>query len=466
VLGGADMTPTMLRQGRFMQFIIYKIISLLDVNVVTLAPLFGFAALFSHSLSCVSILWFLGARQIFPIVISATLMALHPYACEILTYRMSLPAYAFVMFCFSVVLLILQTPYSLKKFTAATALSLTAISTYQIIASYMALAIGLSLVTSLWPFGRGQHTDIRTRDGRYSNTVQISSVFILSLVLYVAISKSIYMFCSITPDPRSRFIGFSDISARWQEALETLKRIFWYHETIVPQWTKKVLSVVLVIPALSFRGATYGDSRLARVIAQYAKLIASITILFPLSLGVPLVVQGWWPNYRVVAQVGVLFSLVGVYLERFPDGRFASHLSKRITYLLCFGLIIQFYAINTSVFSEQRILNYWDRRVAQEITSQIRQHGDLNRVKRIYIDGGFWRYPKLLGTTYMDLNVSAWIAPWARIPLMNLISGSNFSEAKEQDLLVGHDYCAVVEPWPSTNSVAVVNDLAIICLSR
>jgi hypothetical protein len=65
-----------------------------------------------------------------------------------------------------------------------------------------------------------------------------------------------------------------------------------------------------------------------------------------------------------------------------------------------------------------------------------------------------------------DMNISAFLPEYSKLLLFNLFSGYGFQAAMGLRRDQGMDYCNGRPVWPHKESIAIVNELAIVCLQK
>jgi hypothetical protein len=466
LLAGADMTQTMLSQGRIIQYLWYNLIHQSGVNLMAVAPFFAILSIFLQSLSSICILRFLEVRSLAGLIPSGLLITLHPYTAEIFTYRMSLPAFSLIMALLSVILVVLDKRPSIAEIAVTVALCAIGIMTYQVIASYIAMTAGLSFIACLGARAANTSRPAKLSFFAIQKPLLLSAILSTGIVLALLTSRVVNRFSHITPDTRSTFLSFSCLNERIMHSTETLYRIFFQQETIFPQTSKILLILVLTVSAVPLLLPVGQKMTFPKRVMHSLVVTIFLFSLAPLSLGVMLAVNIWWPNYRILAHSSLLFALVGM---GFFNPRLAGLRTKTATIGInaaCLLLVLQFLLESLGIFHDQRMMNNWDKNAAQQMVNRMQAIEGNNSVKVVHVDGGSWRYPLQLPSTFMDLNISAWAAPWARVPLLNFSTGSAYRLAEGDEASYGARYCKINSSWPAKSSIAVFGHLGIICLGR
>ncbi len=65
-----------------------------------------------------------------------------------------------------------------------------------------------------------------------------------------------------------------------------------------------------------------------------------------------------------------------------------------------------------------------------------------------------------------DMNTSALFHPSGKRSIINALSGYYLLPSEKNQTIFAEQYCSTVEKWPAVGSVAVIDDLAIVCLDK
>jgi hypothetical protein len=129
-------------------------------------------------------------------------------------------------------------------------------------------------------------------------------------------------------------------------------------------------------------------------------------------------------------------------------------------------LVSAFVLINNQIFADQLRLNNWDRSLANRVVARLEEKSEFQNIKYLHISGGQWRFPAGLKSTIGDLNISAMLPNYSKLHLITDASGYKFEPATTSRFEIGEGYCKGRTPWPHTDSIAVIDDVGIVCLKK
>jgi hypothetical protein len=377
-----------------------------------------------------------------------SLLALHPYQAEIFTFRTASILTAIPM---SLAFAALAVPK--RRFwhwAAAVAGMAAAVSIYQTVIHYVALA----LVLALW---------MRALEGEWKQGWERirSSVILLVLgvAVYFAALKAMLLATGVTLNARGALIGGGDLLYRAAQIQELLERMFVRGEPLVPVATKVMLLVLLVFVWTSVMRAGHAADGAAGVRRRLVWLAGGTAAGVALSVGVIAVLKDWWPAPRVLSQIGLFWGGVLAIGLMHAGARMRPLLLGlgAAVVLSCTGLSIR-------VASEQLRLNRRDMTQAAQILAEVDRLPDAERLTGVCLHGGSRFYPAGFKTAFYDLNISALSVTWARTWLLNEVSGRNYVPPNDAVAAQAASYCANAPRWPRRDSVTRIGNYAVVCL--
>lgn len=451
--------PTFLSQGRFLDAAIIGAMDAMGVSVGDVYIAFGLLALFLHSALIVSILRFVGVDEDPGAGVVAALMAIHPYGAEIFTFRMALPIFSAALL-FSIVILeaIVRYPSQLPARIWAFLAALAMLFTYQVLANYFAVAI-----LFVWI-----HGEISAKDRRSTyreRGILLAAVTIIAMAVFISVMRILSLLGVVSAEPRTRLITLDMVPQRLVEVVESLKRIYWEAEPIMPALLKILIWVLIGLCVIRVIRCHLGSSQNEKRIQSSVRLILAMVLLVPLSLGLIVFFQAWWPVPRVVSHVGVIIGLVFL-LGDACGGSSWNPLLRRVQELGRGVILIAFVLMCNQIFADQSKLNDWDMMTATRLVGRLEDASGFKNIRYAHISGGWWGYPAGLRTVTGNMNTSALGTAWSKVALLVVASGYRFQPADGKQQLVGERYCDTAPTWPEIGSTTVDGDLAIICLQK
>jgi len=123
--------------------------------------------------------------------------------------------------------------------------------------------------------------------------------------------------------------------------------------------------------------------------------------------------------------------------------------------------------LNNQVLTDQLRLNIRDRDQMDYIISRLEATPGFRNVSRLMIVGGSWAYAGPILTVQGDLNSSAFVSDWSKLPLAVEISGYGFQTVyAPAEVSTLHGLCATGEKWPSPESIHIVGQAAVVCIAE
>lgn len=451
--------PTFFSQGRFLHAGIVGAIDAMGVNVADVHIAFGVLALLLQATFVVSILRLVGVDELPGSGLVGAFIALHPYGTEVLTFRMALPGYCAAMLLSIVVLeLVIRRPSQLPARLWAFLALLAMLFTYQVFVNYFAVAILFA-----WIVGELSGNDrqlICKERATLLTALTMGSMGVFMAVMWV-LSRS----GMVDTEARAHLITLDMVPERLLEMAGSLKRIYWQTEPTMPGWLKMLIWALLGLSVVLIARAYWANGHVGNRLQRSMRLIVPAILLVPLSLGVIVLFQGWWPVPRAVGHSAVIIGLVfllGDWCAGGPNNRALRRIQGVGRGVILFGFVL----ISNQIFADQRKLNDWDLMTATRLVDRLEGSPDFRNIKYVHVSGGWWGYPAGLKTAGGNLNMSALWETWSKTELLIAASGYRFQGAKGEREVVGDSYCGTAPKWPEDGSTKVDGDLAIICLQK
>jgi len=446
-------------QGRFLHAALFAGFDAIGVNASDVYIVFGLLAIVFHAAFVVSILRFVGVDKIAGAWLVGALIAVHPYSTEIFTFRMALPGYCLGLF-FSIVALeaIIRAPSNWANRMLAFAATLAMTLTYQVFINYF-----LVVIVFAWAFG-----DILPEDRRALNRERaliLTAATIGAMVVVLAVMHVLAALGAVSAEARAQTITLDMVPQRVAEVNASLRFLYFYNDPVMAAWVKSLtwgllgLSVVMIVRHL------WRNSRTGGRLTKAVGLVVLALVLAPLSFGVIIFLQEWWPSYRVVAHLAVIGGLIfsiGDYCSSEERGRVARRIQTTGRGLLLFIFVL----MSNQIFADQLKLNAWDRMTATRLVARLEALPEFRSIRYVYVGGGLGVYPAGLRAAGGNLNVSELAVAWGKAKLLVAASGYRFLPAKREREVAGEAYCSTAPTWPDNGAIKVDGDLAIICLPK
>ena len=453
-------------QGRLISGAIASILETQGARAPEQYLLFGTLAIVLQAMFMASILRFTGLSRLSGAATIGALMVAHPYGTEIFTFKTALPPYcAALAFCIYAMERILHSPESRRaRLEAGIALTLT-LATYQIFINHLAVTVLLALVISelsrSGQTAQGQPiaSEIRRR------ALSLMAACIASVPVYYAVVHGLDALGVFSLDvSRTRFIPLEAVPERLQQIYWKIVLIYMAGEPILPDWMK--LAILITLAASILKVAVHlRPLRSKRDLLGLFLIACILTSMLPMSLGMILLFQGWWPVPRVLGHVAIIIGLITIAGD-FCSANAQNRQWKTLESALRLALVGGFLLINNQIFQDQLRVNDWDRSLASRIVARLESDPGFGGVTTLHVDGRVSTVPNGVTTLQGDMNISAFNRTWSQVSLFSYVTGGNYAPADDEARRRGSAYCDSAPPWPAGPSTRVIDTLAIICLGR
>lgn len=382
----------------------------------------------------------------------------YPYQTEIYTFKIANAGFAFPMFF--AFLSIYLSKYNIKSVILNSFLFAFAVSMYQIVLSYALVTI-LFLIIINFLNDNSSKVWVKLKNSLQNKLfISRSGVFFVGFTIYLILNKVILKLFNTGIVERGEFIRPDAIMVRFADAKSTIVKVFFNNEVIMPTFLKGILLLILVLSIFSVIKYFCRDKSNKNIILNIVIFLFMISF-FLVSFLIPLLpLKDWYPVPRVISTISLIWG--GLFVIVYYKGTF---FKKNYLLVIC-GLILifGFIGINNHILIDQLRINRFDENKANRIISRIEENSKFINVKKIAIIGGSWRYPVEVETIQGDMNISAFGAEWAKVPLINEISGYSFLEPTKEQAVHAKELCNTTSKWPSEESVFIIDDLAVACL--
>ena len=451
-------------QGRYISAGIVWAINSIGVNISDTYLAFGILALVLQSAFVVSILRFVGADKYPSAALIGALVVTHPYFAEILTFRMALPFYcASLVFSIISLELIAKDPTSWRMRILAFCSTLAMLFTYQSFLNYFAVLIIFSLILArLVDPSISKEKYVGNHNQRGFVLMMISLVAMLTFL----VTSKLLRFVGLTSGAgRANFIDAAKIPERMLQMKNSLIDIYWTAQPIMPHWIKVLILVLGLVSFVFIIITVKENSRSNNVVGNITVVFLLLLLLIPVSLGVIIPFGDWWPVPRVIAHVSLIIALLfmvgDLCYARANTGALGG-----ATVLARILIVSAFVLIGNQIFSDQLRINQWDRNMANRIVTRLEMSPGFENMRYLHISGGHWGFPAGLRTVMGDMNISAFLPDYSKFNLIADGSGYKFDRATGVKSEQGEAYCMGKPSWPHVESIALFDNLGVVCLKK
>lgn len=452
-----------LGQGRFFGALVSYLFVSIGVNLSDAYFAMAFVVIALQAALAVSIMRLVGYSSPLIAIIAGGLIVLHPYNAELLTFKHILPVYALAIVFVIIAIELMKTR---SKGVYVNILIITAIAaalmTYQTILNYILVAAYGCLLMSSVSTNKCAQSEF---DPVYSRSngwilILLSSFGALLFLASLSAAKKFGLVGKLSG--RESFIGFSDVSGRFDQIITTLNLMFLKSEPVFPISLKVIYFSLVLGSAVLILLAIF---RIKKGLLNFGLCLFLLGILPFLSIGIVMPLNEWWPVPRIIAHSSLLFGLIFLIAERSAT-QYVVNNFKSIFIIAGSLLLIGFVFINNQIFADQQTMVQWDRFKANRIVSRLEENPEFNSAKRLYVSEGKWGYPVALRTLQGDMNLSAFFPAWSRRPLILESTGYNLGRPSDVDIETGKRLCSDRGVWPSKDSVFIHGELAVVCLEK
>jgi len=456
--------PQMLSQGRFGLVLLIDVLRWLGLNV-------SGDYVLGAALLTLSLVWLafastraagingntsIGAAAAFIIV-------LHPYQAEYFTYRASLLVFSAPL-ALAALVLCLNLPTA-KRIMFSAVLLLLATSMWQ---EALVLFVTASLFAASCRFvcGHGQILHRARAAAREGNLPANMTAAFAAFLLYLPMFGVSLRLSSWSPESRTQLIPLSELPLRAKQIWEVVVNVLFKSEPIFPHGPKLLLLGLFLVSGLIAACLAFGKRE------RYAWQAILVSILvFPAALlassMAPIVLShGWWPVPRVLIAVAWFWAFLAVcslvWLTRYAGRRVVS------TGVVVLSVVtLAMIGLNNQVLTDELRVNIRDREQMNRIIGRLEATPGFRNVSRLMIVGGSWGYASPILAAQGDLNISAFYPAWSKLPLAREISGYGFQTVDAPgEVSTLHGLCATGEKWPSPESMHIVGQAAVVCLTE
>lgn len=436
-----------LSQGRWGQALLFYITSFFNLDYSGASPLFSmlYSLQIAFSIQLLIRSFNIKIDKWLEAFILAT-ATLHPYFCEIFTFKVTMMALAlsFSYPAMSIGYLLLSEKKVIRKIIGMT-LIIWSLANYQ---------VGLNVILIFIPF---QFILVWEKEiDIYSTLKKVGThvtLFIASVLAYFLSNMLLLKVIGIKSVSRATPIQISQLQERFNQIIDLYSQIFFKNEAISSSFAKWILILLLFI----LLGVV-----VKHFINKKRKLVLFIPFVFMIIVGA-LAILGpssilsiWWPVPRILSGIGFFWALTILLLV------FYSNQSK-ILYIPLFFILLSFTYNNNRVLSDQKRINFIDYNKANRIVSQIETLSNFKN-KKLLIFQGNYAYSKGIGTNHMDMNISSFYPAWSRVQLLEFVSGYDFQTASYEEEKEIVEKFPERKSYPQQGSIFEYKDIIVIQL--
>lgn len=442
-----DGWPTLAQlagQGRFGQFLVFRLLEALAVDPLSFATLLQGVGLAVFGLAVPLMFAAFSTPQqnrLLPLCLAALVVTLHPYSAEILTFsEASFTALLATALGTVAVFLLARRP---RWWWLSGVMLVAGLSMYQLLVNFVGLMVLFGFLQTYLRVGHVR----RDAWPEYRPLLNAVMVMAAALVVYLVVHKAVVMSLGIQEVGRAGFLPLGKVGARFQEVL-ALGGFLWQRPLLVTYgpaaklllWAMALAGWMLLLIRLLLRPRT--DAALP-VVAMLLVPVAAI--------GVVAVGAVWWPAPRILGGVVAAWAMGIYWLAWLANGR----LGRVLTGVAGSALLLGFIAVGHRVHSDQLQLNALDRLLAQRVYAELTHvDGFTDQTPVVVVNHRLsWSHVLPLATAWMDLNLTAFADKRAVKGVLQLSNGRvlNIVPALPADT----EACNALPAWPSPGFATV-----------
>lgn len=441
-------------QGRFVLAATLALERIAGTTSVSASLPLGVLGIALFAILSVSVTRFLKLTEMPWIGLPICLMGAHPYGAELLTFKVALvPTCISVAACIFSLEALMQWSGG-RGLLVAIAMLAMMLFTYQLFLGYVVVVVALSVIVEACGSGESNNTRRRVpflsvRGLTFRLGVAIAASVSISMLAYVLSRISV-----ASADKRTNFIGPEGMPERIAQAVSTILNTFVRTDPLMGRGTKMAVALLCFAAVLGMVLAQPRRRGHRVVLVLGLGLLVSSTVVTILPLA------EWWPAPRVLSQVGLAIAgLLGVghlAWQRWPRIVVWSIMTLQ-GFVLCAWI-----ATSNAALRQELDVNARDRALAQRIVQRIDQSTS-GKPGYLFVQGAKSAEPGRVPTAWMDLNLSAFVPEYSRVPAVNYLTGSSFMIVDAGRKRAAEAYCAQTEAWPAPGSVTIIGDTAVVC---
>lgn len=445
-----------LANGRFGWVLITKILNLIGASP-PLTNIF-YTSLYISVCAWIGVIicriWNISDKNILICGCVSSVLILHPYHAELYTFKIcSIFVAISLLLSFMSLYLINNTCKSIIINSLILSFSL---SIYQLTVNYLFIVSCFSIIIEASKQScNGSISWKKLINDTY--TVNRFITIAAGVILYLIFNNVILSILHINQSTRSKFISIDNITVRVIDVYQTLIKILFYAEPVMPIFIKLALIacglIALMTGMFQLRNSSERVKSLFVIMLMYTLILLGVFGINILTGSI------WWPTARSLSGISIVWSgIIAVLLINIEGHKYG-----KVVFGLIGVLLFGFIGINNHILTDQLRVNARDFRKASSIVARLENEKHFSFLRRIALVGEKWGFASPLTTVQGDMNISAFGASWAKVKILNEVSGYAFAEATQDEMTKAITYCNSAPKWPDPDSVQIDGELAIVC---
>ena len=380
---------------------------------------------------------------------------IHPFGTEFYTFSDATLNVAIAIFIAA--LGIAATVRITRPVTAAfvgLSLIVLSLSIYQLVISHILVVCIFTIVARLVPIkSPPKNTAVIAAPEARAVMVALASVAVYLLIAAI-IARVIH-----TPiDARNDISGLIYVHQKLAIMIKAVQIALWPSPGLVAPFASALLLVLLVLGTASLLWPILKRGSIPTAVICLALLAGGLIWAAGASAAGN---QQTWLVARVLSSISIFAG--GILMLGW---RCASPTLRKLFSAALVLLCISYIGSSNRILNDQRRLNLWDNEQANRFLIRLEGRPDFQQMSALAIVGGSWRRSVPLETAGGDMNVSALAVPLAKLGLIEQATGFHFDEPKPAELQIAQDYCASAMVWPADDSVTIIKNVGIVCLTK
>jgi hypothetical protein len=454
-----------LREGRFLAPYLIGLIDVLGVNIPRSFTLFGFWLSVCFSLCGILLvrLW----RIQHDLTISALvvgIIVLHPYQADFFTWKIAMNVGVPFLLGLAAVLVARDAPWGVP---IGAGLFVMTLGLYQVPLPFTACAVVFALALDVL---RWSASDFSWRRWGASAARMIGCVLLGTAIYFVIAKLIILSYGKPSVLGRDEIILLSHPGLVLMRARELLEMII-ARDPLTSIAQRIILAALVSVTIIAIFLSSVQERAFKRAAIRSAVFLAAISLCFILATGLMVVVKAWFPAYRTLVGVSVIWAGVIASALLVTSGRV-----HKVVVVAAGLLLFGFAGKNNEILSDQLRVNERDRLMMSRISADLEHLPNFSAIRRVAFVG---TNPAPLRGLTSGMDISRGWGPYGvtlsvfalffgedsylRI-FLNDSTGYQFGAPSKEEQVEARSACASIPPWPAAGSVRGESDRATVCL--
>jgi hypothetical protein len=393
------------------------------------------------------------------LLIFVTLFSLHPYNTEFFTFSDTTLNIALPMLLAPIGLTCVEATG--RRWLGAgigCLLMIIALSIYQLVLAHVAIVCLLAIIGQILRLDVAQRRTLHWSAIFAVPPIRALLLTAVAVVIFLVSAVAIARAYGITLAGRAALSGDFDLKEKAVALKTAFSMVFRPLPGLVSPAASALLIAVLAFAAIVILVSILRRSGVGMMLA--GGLLLAVAALC--SVGIPVAAHEIWLVPRVLSPFSIFTAgVITLAWRNLPL------LGAR--YGMAAALIVLLTAYvggSNRILYDQRRDNLWDMQQTNRIVARLEIDPQYRGLRALALVGGDWARSVPLPTANGDMNISAFATPWSKLGLVEQATGLRFAAPTAAEDKAAEHYCESANLWPAIDSVAIVGDLGIACLTH